>query len=182
MKGPFIGRTVAKEDEHYVIAMLQLEAEPDARCHGHAPGHNSIRTKIARCHVGHVHGAAAPAAVARLLAHKLGHHQRGLRPFGDAVAMAAMSAQDVVAEAQGSARANRRGLLADAQVHGAMHQPLQMQALGGLLEEPNAQHLGEERAQAFAGQFWREDIIGIAHERNQLEMGVKSPRTLHKCA
>jgi len=43
-----------------------------------------------------MHRAAQPAAVAGRAAHQLGHHAINARAFGDAMAVAAMIAADIV--------------------------------------------------------------------------------------
>jgi hypothetical protein len=141
VKGAFVGRAVAEEDQDDFVESLHLNAEAHAGRHGHAARHDAVGAQVAGRHVGHVHGAAAPAAVAGLLAHKLGHHQRRLGAFGDAMAMPAVGAQDVIVRPQCGTGAHRGAFLADRKVHRAMDQPLEVQLLGRLLKGADQEHL-----------------------------------------
>jgi hypothetical protein len=89
---------------------------------------------------------AAPA-IAGLAPHELGHHAVGAGALGDAVAMAAVVARDVVVVAQVRAGADRDRLLADVAVRGALDRARLELLDHALLEGADAHHVGIEALQ-----------------------------------
>ena len=91
--------------------------------------------------VSDVHRAALAAAVAGGLAEELGEHAVDGRALGQAVAVPAVGAGDVVVPAQGFADADGDGLLADVQVRQPGHFRRDVQLVDLLFEEADLQHL-----------------------------------------
>ena len=151
VKWSAVGRAVAKETETDSSRPLHFLTEADTNCDGDAAGHDAVGAQVAAGHVSDVHGAAAAAAVARFLAHELGHHAVQIGPLGDAVAVAAMGAEDVVVGLQRGHRTDGRGFHADAQVHRAVDLALRVQVLGLLFEGADQPHLAQQVALSFRG-------------------------------
>jgi hypothetical protein len=150
MESALVIGAVAEETHHHAVLMLALHRERRADRDRHASAHDAIRPQVAPAHVGNVHGAAASAAIARLLAEKLRKHTLRIRPFADAMAVAAVRGGDVVVIGERQCRANGARLLADGEVHGAVDQPTHVRLLSALLETPHENHL----AQGFAQRRW----------------------------
>ena len=131
---------VAEEADHDAVEALHLVGQRRAGGDRDAARDDAVGAEVAGGDVGDVHRAAAAAAVAGLLAEQLGHHLLEVGALGDAVAVAAVGRGDRVVGAQGEAGAGGRGLLADREVHGAVHQAAGEQVVDGLLEAADAPH------------------------------------------
>jgi hypothetical protein len=87
---------VAKERDDHAIGFPELVGEGRPRSDGHPRGHDAVGAQHVQIEGGDVHGPAQAAAVAVLPSHELGHHEIETGPLGDAVAVAAMIADDGV--------------------------------------------------------------------------------------
>ena len=96
-------------------------------------------------HVGDVHGAAQAPRGPRIAAHQLGHHAIDLGALGDAVAVPAMGARDVVVIAQGGAYPGGDRLLANVEMGGALDQAFPEELGGALLEGADTAHRRVQR-------------------------------------
>ena len=86
-----------------------------------AAADDGVGAEIAGVLIGDVHRAAFAAAIAGFLAQQLGEHPVDGRAFGEAVAMAAMGAGDVVVATQGLADADRDRFFADIEMRQTGH-------------------------------------------------------------
>src|SRR4029077_20629113 len=91
--------------------------------------------------IGDVHRAALAAAQPALLGEELLHHQRGVAALGDAVAMAAMGAGDIVPGPEMGADADGGGLLAGIEMDKARDAALGELFLHPLLEAADRRHV-----------------------------------------
>ena len=91
--------------------------------------------------VGDVHRAALALAVAVAPAEQLGHHAVDVGALGDAVAVAAMVADDAIGDAQVRADADGDRLLADVRVHDAVDPVVEAELERQLLEVTDQHHL-----------------------------------------
>jgi hypothetical protein len=91
--------------------------------------------------VGDVHRAALPATVALLLAEELAEHAVDGGALGEAVAVPAVRARDVVVAAERLAHAHRDGLLADVEVREPRHLRAAVEAVDLLFEGADPRHL-----------------------------------------
>src|SRR6266511_1544424 len=99
-----------------------------------------VRAEVAGVRVGDVHGAALAPAVPGLLAQQLREHPVHLRPLGQAVAVPAMRAGDVVVAAEDRAHADRHRLLAHVEMGQARHLGPEVQLVDVQLEVADAEH------------------------------------------
>ena len=97
-----------------------------------------------------MHRATTAAAVAGLLSEKLGHHALHIGALGDAVAVATVRRGDVVVLVEGETSAGRYSLLADREVHGAVHEPTAVQVFHCFFKAADLPHGGEAGCREFA--------------------------------
>ena len=105
-----------------------------------AGGHDAVGAEDPELRVGDVHGAAAASVGPLVAGHQLGEHALGVQALGQAVAVAAVGRGDHVVGAQRPARADRRRLLADGEVHEAGDQAVAVEVGHPLLEPADEQH------------------------------------------
>src|SRR6185437_4452757 len=103
---PLAERAIAKEADGHAIESLRLAGERGAGGDACAAADDGVGAQIAGRLVGDVHAATLAVAVACLLAQQFSEHQVNLGALGDAVAVAAMRAGDVVILPQRSADAD----------------------------------------------------------------------------
>ena len=142
MEDALVVGAVAEERDHHLIAASELDRERRADRERHGGADDAVGAQDVALQVGDVHRAAEPAAVAGLAPHQLGHHAVGAGALGDAVAMAAVVARDVVVLAQMRAGADRDRLLADVAVRGALDRARLELLDHPLLEAADAHHVG----------------------------------------
>ena len=121
MEDAFIGCAVAEDGDDDLLAALHLQSQPDADRMRDAAAHDAVRPQVVGGEIGDVHRAAAPAAVAGILAQELGHHQVDIRTLGDEVPVPAMVVDEVIILVDRHAQADCYSLLPRRKVHGAMH-------------------------------------------------------------
>ncbi len=137
---PLVLGTVPEERDHHPVGLPQALRQRGAGAQGQRGADDAVGAQDAQGQVGDVHGAAQAPAIAGLAAHQLGHHALQVRALGDAVAVAAVVAADVVVRAQVGAGPRGDGLLADVAVRGALH-VARLEQLGRvLLEAADAVH------------------------------------------
>ena len=157
MEDALVVGAVAEERHDHLIAAFELDRERGADRERHGGADDAVRAQDVELQVGHVHRAAEAPAIAGLAPHELGHHAVGAGALGDAVAMAAVVARDVVVVAQMRAGADRDRLLADVAVRGALDRARLELLDHALLEGADAHHVGIEALQL---------------RRRQLQVGV----------
>ena len=113
MDHPLVGAAVAEERKDDAVRAPELGGESSARADRHAGRHDAVGAQHVEVERGNVHRAAEAPAVAVLAPHQLGHHEVEARALGDAVAVAAMVADDGVVLGQVRAGAGGDRLLAD---------------------------------------------------------------------
>ena len=119
---------------------LALGGERRAGGGGDAAADDAEAADEAVLDVDHVHRARPPAAHAGGAAEHLGDQRVGVGALGERVAVAAVGAGEVVAGLERRAHADRHGLLAGAQVRGAVDLALEEQPLHLGLEQADQQH------------------------------------------
>ena len=87
-----------------------------------------------------MHRAAFPAAETALLSENLEHHALHIAAFGDAVAVAAVRASDVILNAEMNARARGDGLLPRIQMYEAGDVARHEFDVNAVLEFPDGAH------------------------------------------
>src|SRR5204862_1725233 len=102
-----------------------------------------ICAEHADAEIGDVHGAALALAVACLPPVELGHHALEVGTLGDAVAVAPMRRDDLVAVVERRADADRYRLLADVAVNDAVNLAGVVVGRGPLLEAADGEHLAQ---------------------------------------
>ena len=98
-----------------------------------------------------VHGAAAPARRAGLLAEQLGHHDLRVRAARQHLAVLAIGREQVVLVAHHGDGADDRGLLSHGEVEEAADLGLHVHLLRALLEVPDQEHLLEQLDRGLLG-------------------------------
>src|SRR5712692_9491158 len=137
---PLAERALAEEADGDLVGAAALRREGGA---GGDPGraaHDRVRAEVAVRVVGDVHRAALALAVAGLLAEQLGEHPGDVGALGQAVAVAAVGARDVVVLAQRRAHAHGDGLLSDVEVGEARHPGAAVELVHLFLEQPDRRH------------------------------------------
>jgi hypothetical protein len=143
---PRVGGSVAEERDRHSALPIHLCCEPSAGDDRHAAGDDPVRTKHADAEIGNVHGAALTLAVAGLTAIELGHHALEVGTLGDAVAVAAMGRDDLVALLQGGAYTHSDCLLADVAVDNAVDLAGVIVSRCSLFETADGEHLPQHFA------------------------------------
>ena len=138
MKAAFVGRTIAKKGDRYLITAPVVGAKTGPHRHRDAAADNATGAQHANVKIGNVHGAAFALAIAGRLAKEFGHHAVKIAPFGDHMAMAAMGADDVIIVSQRGADPCPHRLLANVQVDKAGQLPLAKKLAHLLLKTANA--------------------------------------------
>ena len=140
---------VAEEHDRDLVAAAEPRRQRATERERDVPAHDARRAHEAVLDVDEVHRAAETAAEAAVAAHQLGHDALERRALRDRVAVRAVAAVDGVVVAQLPADADRHRLLADAQVHEAVH-------LVGALSSPTRssktriRHIARSRIEADA--------------------------------
>src|SRR3989442_1766875 len=114
-----VRRAVAEERDRDLIRCANACREPRTGGKRDAAADDRVRAEHAAGEVRDVHRASASLAEPVLAAVDLGHHRVEVAALGDAVAVAAVRARDVVVVAQVRADARGDRLLADVHVHEA---------------------------------------------------------------
>ena len=96
VQDPLVRGAVAEEADDDRVLALQAQAVGRADGEGGRARDDRVGAEHALLDRGDVHAAAAAAAVAVLAADDLGHHPAQVEALGDAVAVAAVGARDVV--------------------------------------------------------------------------------------
>ncbi|MBS1253601.1 MAG: hypothetical protein MAG451_02653 [Anaerolineales bacterium] len=149
-----VGRPIAEEAQHDLIQPLQLPAEAGSHGQRYAAGYDSVGAQAPQIQVGHVHGAAAPATDARILAQQLGHHGVHILALGDSMAMTAMGGGDVVIGPESGNRSDRHRLFADVEVHRPVDLAGEVELMRRLLKCPNQIHLTQQFDEAVGGEVY----------------------------
>ena len=144
MEDPLVVGAVAEERHDHLVAAPQPDRERGADRERHGGADDAVRAEDVALQVGDVHRAAEAAAVAGGAAHQLGHHAIGARTLGDAVAVAAMVARDVVVLAQMRAGAHGDRLFARIAVRRALDRARLEQLCDPLLEAADPHHVAIE--------------------------------------
>src|SRR6185295_6210930 len=134
-------RAVAEEAHRDLAALAHLGGQRGAGGEARGAAHDRVGAKIARLGIGDVHGPALAAAVPRLLAQQLGEHPAHRGALGQAVAVAAVRAGDVIVPLERLADPDRDRLLADVEMGQARHLRALVELVHLLLESPDLGHL-----------------------------------------
>ena len=112
MEAAGVGRAVAEIDRDHVAFLARDQRRPERERDRAAD--DAGRRHQPPAHVHDVHGAAAAAAIAGVLAGQLRHQQVGIGAAGEEMSVRAVRAVEVVALAQGRGDADGDAFLADA--------------------------------------------------------------------
>ena len=104
----------------------------------------ALAPKIASVLIGNVHGAAFAAAVAGFFTEQLSEHFVERCAFGNAMAMAAVGAGDVIVLAQRFADADGDGFFANVEVGEPRHLGAEIELIDLFFEQPDLEHLAIE--------------------------------------
>ena len=148
-----VGAAVAEEGQHDAVRAPELGGEGGAGADGHAGRHDAIGAQHVEVERGDVHGAAEAPAVTVLAPHQLGHHEVEARALGDAVAVAAVVADDGVVLRQVCAGAGGDRFLPDVAVGGALDLTRVEELHRLLVEAADADHHLVERLERLAAQW-----------------------------
>ena len=107
-----VGGAVADEADRHAAVLLELGRQRRAAHQRRARAENAVGAHHAQVQVGDVHGAALATAGAGGAAVELGEHAFDVDPLGDAVAVPAVGARDVVVLPEVHHDAGRGGFLA----------------------------------------------------------------------
>ena len=140
MDHTLIGAAVAEERDDDAVGAADATGEGGPGADRQAGGDDAVAAEDVEIEGGDVHRPAEAAAVAVHAAEQLGHHAIHARALRDAVAVAAMGADDVVVLAQVGARRRRDRFLPHVGVRGALHQPLDEQFRRLLVEATDLRH------------------------------------------
>ena len=133
-------RAVAEERHGDPVVAAQLRCGPRSHRDGQARGHDPICAEDPEFRVGDVHGTTAAAVRPLVLGHQLGEHPERVHALGEAVAVATVGRRDDIGRAQWPARAHRRRLLPDREVHEAGHLTVPIERGHPLFETADEQH------------------------------------------
>src|SRR5436309_2359043 len=148
-----VGAAVAEEGDDDVVGPPELGGEPRAGADREPGRDDPVTAQDVQVERGDVHRASQAAAVAVLPAHELRHHAVHARALGDAVAVAAMGADDVVALAEVRAGARRHRLLADVAVRRPLDEPGVEELRRLLVEAADLDHRGVEALELLAAEL-----------------------------
>ena len=140
MKRALVVGAVAEERDGDRAVAAPLGAERGADGDRQAAADDAVGAEVAARGIGDVHRAAAPLAIAGFLAEEFGEHRLQVGALGDAMAMAAVGRGDSVGVGQRHADPDRRRLLPDREMHGAVGQPAHIRVFGRFLEAADAVH------------------------------------------
>ena len=138
MEVRLVRRAIAEERNRDLA--LTLRRDPGAGGGGDAAADDAEAADEAVRQVDHVHGPRAPAADPGHPTEHLGRERFGVRSLRERVPVAAVGASHVVVGLERRADPDGNGLLARGQVRGAVHLPLEEQALDVLLEAADEPH------------------------------------------
>ena len=140
VEGALRHRPVTEERHGHAAVGAELRRRRRPRRDRQAGGDDAVGAEDPELRVGDVHGAAAAAVRALVLAHQLGEHPGRVQALGQAVAVAAVGRGDDVRRAQGPARADGRRLLPDGEVDEAGDFAVAIERGHPLLEAADQQH------------------------------------------
>src|SRR5262252_4225292 len=144
---------VAGEGDRDVLRSKGLRRQCRAAHQRRTAAHDSVGPQHAAVEIGDVHRTALAAAQAAVPGKQLLHHRLDVAALGDAMAMAAMGAGDVVAVAEVHAHADRRGFLAGVEVNEARDVAGGKFLLHPVLEGANGAHVAIGADQLVAAQL-----------------------------
>ena len=159
-------RAVAEERHRHAAVGAQLRRGRGAHGDREAGGHDAVGAEDAerrdrRCASSRRARGSCPAS----LRHQLGEHPERVEALGEAVTVAAMGRRDHVVVAERPARADRRCLLPDRQVHEARHLAVAVERGHALLEPADHEHAPMHLEE-----------VGVAeHEPCTVLVGTKRP-------
>jgi hypothetical protein len=133
-------RTVAEERHRHTARAAHLVRERTADGERNAGADDAVGAQHADPQVRHVHGAAAPAAQARVAAHDLREQPGEIDPTRQAMAVATVIGRDGVGGQQRRHHASRHRLLPDAEVDEPRHLAGREQFRKALLGAADAAH------------------------------------------
>ena len=134
-------RAFSKKANRNAPVLELLCSEGGAGRNAEASSHNRICSQVARGRVSNVHRAALAAAIAGFLAQQFCEHQVGRGSLGQAVAVAAMRAGNVVLAIQRFAHSHRNRLFAAVQMRQAGHDAPLIKLIHLVLKQPDPHHL-----------------------------------------
>src|SRR5688572_2743227 len=137
---PLAQRALAEEAHRHLSGLQILRREGRAGGNPGAAADDRVGAQVAGARVGDVHRPALALAVAGFLAEQLGEHQVRRRALGQAVAVTAVRARDVVVVPQRLADADGNRFLADIEVRQAWHQRAGVEIVHALFEQPDGHH------------------------------------------
>ena len=140
VKRTAIGRPVAEKAHRYLPAAAQLRRQTGAGGEPESPRHDAVRSQHADLEIGDVHGAALALAVTGGTAKELGHHAIDIGALGNAVAVAAVGAGDVIRVLQVRADGHPHAFFTDVGMQGSHHLTLAGLVFRLLLEQAYAPH------------------------------------------
>ena len=161
MENALVRGAVAEEGDRDLPAAADARREAGAGGERDAAADDRVRAEHPAREVRDVHRAAAALAEAVLAAVDLGHHRPEVAALGDAVAVAAVGARDVVVVVEVGADARRDRLLADVHVHEARDLTGAELARDPLLEEPDREHRPVEAEQRLRGDRHRVSLLVV---------------------
>ena len=140
-------RPVTEERDGHTAVAPELGRRRRPGRNRQAGGHDAVGAEDPELGVGDVHGAAAAAIRALVLAHQLGEHPGRVQTLGQAVTMTAMGRGDDVRGTQGPAGSDGRRLLPGGEMDEAGDLAVAVERRHALLEaadhEHAALHLGQ---------------------------------------
>ena len=140
VEGALCHGAVTEERHGHAAVGAQLRCRRRPRRDRHAGGNNAVGPEDADPRVGDVHGAAAAAVRALVLAHQLREHPGRLQALGQTVAVAAVGRGDHVRRAQGPAGTDGGGLLPGGEVDEAGDLTVPVERGHAFLEAADQQH------------------------------------------
>ena len=174
-------RAFAEEANSDLSRFQGFGGECGAGGNAHASRNDRVRSQIAGSGIGDVHRTAFSAAVSGFFSQQFGKHQFRRGAFGEAVAMAAMRAGDVVIGAQRFANSDRDRFFADVKVRQARHQRARVQFIYIFFKQTDRHHLAVHAQPLFhacaSAWFWlRSETVVISPLRTFVPALQKPPQ------
>src|SRR5215510_9891922 len=158
----------------------QLCRPPGASGESKAPSYNAVGAQHTDGKVGNVHGATLALTIAGSTAKQLGHHAFDIGALGNAMAVAAVRASDVIRILQMCTNRHSHGFLTDVGMQGPHDFALAGLIFRLLLEEANAPHARIDGFESVCGwclnRHWHILHVTVANTRGRAALNEAALR------
>ena len=151
VKWPAVGSAVAKEAHRHLATAPHLRCQTSPGGQAKAAGHDTIGPQHAHLKIGNMHGATFAFTIASRAPKQLGHHALNIGPFGNAVAMSAVRAGNVVGVAEVGTHRHGHPFFPNIGMQGAHDLALAGLIFGLFFEQTDTPHAGVHLKKFFCG-------------------------------